>query len=121
MSPGLDSDDGNGGGTPRSPGGASGGSPHQSIPGTPTHLSPVGSPRHSPISESPPTTGVSSSRAGSAQNALESALDSSEWGRQIRSYVQRSPSSAGLRNRSTSNAGVRSRSRSPGSGGFRLS
>lgn len=106
----------------RSPGGASpgGSSPGHSVPDTPQRLSPAGSPRHSPVSESPPA-GVATGRAGSAQSALEDALDSSEWGRQIRSYVARSPSSAGLRNRSTSNAAVRERSRSPTSpSGFRL-
>lgn len=85
-----------------------------SIPNSP-HLSPIASPRSgSPVSGSPPAGGFRE-RAGSsvsAQTVLEDALDSSEWGRQIRSYVGRSPSSAGLRNRSTSNAGVRSRSRS---------
>ena len=115
------------------PGDGSGGSfggasPGQSMPGTPQLLSPttspwhspVHSPMHSPVSVSPETAPMG--RAGSAQSVLEEALDASEWGRQIRSYVARSPSNAGLRNRSTSGTRVRDRSRSPSSpGGFHLS
>ena len=105
-----------------------GGSPGQSMPGTPQLLSPstspwhspVHSPIHSPVSESP--EGTATGRAGSAQSVLEEALDASEWGRQIRSYVARSPSNAGPRNRSTNSAQGSDRSRSPSSpGGFRLS
>ena len=106
-----------GGMSPSGVGSPSGGSPGQSMPSSPQHLSPTNSPRHSPthspVSESSPGRGIATGRAGSAQSALEDALDSSEWGRQIRSYVARSPSSAGLRNRSASNAQIRERSRSP--------